>query len=416
MFLTLRLPEDPAWRALLAPVTPVLARALARLEPRPDVIPPVVPGHPGVLVSVTPDALALDPALLDGPHPLDTTRAARSEEAAVVALDRWRRASAAVLEGAALLALPDEPGAPAWWRVARAVEAADRAAPELGILWSELADWMAAPEEGVGDGRRGAWYVRWAGPSWRAPDVEAWRAFGAYLFGRAGEGAPVHLVAVPTEPGDWNAAPLSFRRVRLRGGAAGASLGLRGVVGDAPRLPADERATVLLASLAGGSASARLEPVGPVGTWVLRSGRTGERFGAARGIEVELRADGTGEVTLADAFIGPATESALSLAAQFGVSGTLLGRWRVVAVTPDILVELGEVKPMGVTVHPRGRFGFAMPAGPFLGRAEGWLSRIGGTRWRIRPIEGGVEAEGGELGPTIVLRLGRPDGPSAPDA
>jgi hypothetical protein len=194
---------------------------------------------------------------------------------------------------------------------------------------------------------------------------------------------------------------------------ARSSAGRRGASPTTPRSPSDAPAAPPRKRTRRNDNGAAFQSPGSVGT---ATRCTGERFGAARGIEVELRADGTGEVTLADAFIGPATESALSLAAQFGVSGTLLGRWRVVAVTPDILVELGEVKPMGVTVHPRGRFGFAMPAGPFLGRAEGWLSRIGGTRWRIRPIEGGVEAEGGELGPTIVLRLGRPDGPSAPDA
>ncbi len=401
--------------ALLGPVASIVSRALARLEPCPDALPPVVSGAPGgPLVDARPDGLALDPALLDGPHPLDESRGAASEEALHVTLDRWRRAAGAVLEGAALLALPEEPGAPAWWRQARAVEAADRAAPELGLLWSELAAWCAAPEAGVGDGRMGAWYVRWSRregePAWAPVTPERWLAFGRWLFDASGAvvGAPVLLVGETAPPGAWDAAPLSFRRVRVDAAAGGARLRVEGAVAEPARLVAGERATVLVGVVEGGHVSAVVEPIGPVGAWVLRSGRTGQRFGAARGIELELRPDGVGEVTLADAFIGPATEDALSLARQFGVSGTLLGRWKLVGMDGDTaVIELGDVKPQGVTVHPRGRRGFAIPAGPILGRAEGWLARVGGTRWRVRPIEEGVEAEGDQLGPTVVLRFAR---------
>ncbi|MFN7147724.1 MAG: hypothetical protein ACK4YP_28400, partial [Myxococcota bacterium] len=276
-----------------------------------------------------------------------------------------------------------------------------------------------APERGVADGRRAAWLARWArvraggaDPAWAPPTPESWRAFGRWLFDPAGAsvGAPVVLAPTTAQPGAWEAAPLSFRRVRLAAGPAGGRLHADGAaVAEPLALPAGERATVLLASVSGGPASARLDPAGPVGPWILRSGRTDQRFGAARGIELVLRPDGVGEVTLADAFIGPATEDALSLAARFGVSGMILGRWRLVGTDGDTAtIELSDVNPVGVTVHPRGRRGFAIPAGPILGRAEGWLSRVGGTRWRVRPIEdGGVEAEGRDLGPTVVLRFAK---------
>lgn len=417
--LTLRWPDDPRWHALLGPVAPVLERALARLSPAPSVLPPLVEGDTGgPLVDVRPDGVALDPALLAGAHPLDAARGEASDEARLVALDRWRRAAAAVLEGMALAALPEEPGAPGWWRRARAVEAADRAAPELGVLWPELVDWFEAPERGAADGRRAAWLARWArgraggaDPAWAAPTPETWRAFGRWLFDPAGAsvGAPVLLAPTTAGPGAWEAAPLSFRRVRVEAGPAGGRLDVTGAAAEPVALAAGERATVLLASVSGGPASAALAPAGPVGAWTLRSGRTDQRFGAARGIDLVLRPDGTGEVTLADAFIGPATEDALSLAERFGVSGTIVGRWRMVGTDGDTAtIELGDVRPVGVTVHPRGRFGFAIPAGPILGRAEGWLSRVGGTRWRVRPIEdGGVEAEGRDLGPTVVLRFAK---------
>lgn len=408
--LTLRWPDEPAWNALLRPIAGALERALERLgAPVGDV--QLEPGAPGVLVAARTGAIALDPALLAGPHPLDEALAARAEEGRLHALDRWRRAAAAVLEGAAHVTLPEEPDAPPWWRVACAVEAADRAAPELGSMAFELADWLLAPEAGVGDGRRGAWYVRWlrrvGEPRWSEPTDEAWAAFGRWLFGSAAAEAPIPIAAASAEPGSWSAAPLSFRRVRIAAGPAGARVVPNGLGGAPLLVPDGHRETLLLAARAGGDVGVRLDPAGPVGTWALRSGRTGERFGAARGIELTLRADGTGEVTLADAFVGPATEDALSLAAQFGVSGTVLGRWRVAAVDGDaVIVALSDVRPVGVTVHPRGRFGFAIPAGPFLGRAEGMLARVNGTRWRVKRVEEGIEAEGRELGPTIVLRFG----------
>lgn len=238
-------------------------------------------------------------------------------------------------------------------------------------------------------------------------------SFGAWLFGRAGAEAPLPLRPASRPPGPWVAGPRSFRRIRVDGGPAGARPEATGCVLPPTRFAGGESGIVLVGALDAGAATVELRPLGPVGSWTLRTGRSGERFGAARNMELTLKADGTGEVTLADAFVGPATPEALLLAEQYGVSGTLRGRWRVVRAgdgsDPDgLVVEIADLTPMGVTVHPRGRFGFAVPAGPFLGRAEGWLRRANGTRWRLRPYEDGFEAVGEDLGRQVALVFGRP--------
>jgi hypothetical protein len=434
--MTLRFPDDARWPALFAPVSTVLTRALERLDPRPEILPPLIAGTPGVLVEVQPDGIALDPSLVDptegNRHPVDAAWIARMpEEVHGLALDRWRRAAGAVLEGVALAATPEaglpeddglrkDPSAPHWWRAACAAEAADLAAPELGLLWPALADWLATPERGVDDDAyRGAWFVRWrrvtAGPMWIVHEPETWLAFGAWLYEHAAPSAPLPLPVASAAPGPWSAAPQSFRRVRVTAGPAGARVTTEGVAvragedaGEPVRLPAGERATVLVGSLPGGEASVDVAPAGPVGTWVLRAGRRAERVGAARGMELTLNADGTADVTMADAFIGPASEDALDLASRYGVSGLLVGTWRLVGfVGEDSVIELGAVRPEAVTVHPRGRRGFAMPAGPMLGAAKGWLDRTAGTRWRVRLAEDGIEAIGSDLGATLTLIFGR---------
>ena len=140
----------------------------------------------------------------------------------------------------------------------------------------------------------------------------------------------------------------------------------------------------------------------------VRAGRTEGRVGAARGMELTLQADGTCDLTLADAFLGPTTGGALDLASRFGVSGLLVGSWRVIAHDGEqAIVRLGPVRSEAITVHPRGRRGFAMPAGPMLGATQGWLERAAGTRWRIQPMDGGFEAVSSDLGPTVTLVFGR---------
>lgn len=382
-------PEDPRWSALFAPIAPSVRRVEASLGLDRSVrVVDVATGAPDELV------------LSEG------AEEELPEELGGLALDRWRRAAGEVL--VASIAGPE-----ADWRVrAEGLEQIDRVAPELGLLWEGLGGWWTSPERGMAERpARAAWYVRWArengGLDW-APSEERWLAFGAWLLDRRGPaaGAPVPLDGSTAPPGPWEAAPLSLRRVRADGGACGLQLRPDGVAGPAVELVGEAR-TVVYAALHGGPALVRAEPIGPVGVWALRSGRTDLRFGAARGVELTLHADGRGEVTMADAFIGPATEDALEIAAQYSVSGTIEGSWRLVSGGDSVAITLGPVRPVGLTVHPRGRFGFAIPAGAMLGRAEGWLSRIAGTRWAVRPIEDGIEVEGSGLGPTVVLRFAR---------
>jgi hypothetical protein len=197
--------------------------------------------------------------------------------------------------------------------------------------------------------------------------------------------------------------------VRVAAGPAGARVEATGAAVAAPtRLAAGERATVLAGSVAGGPAEVCVVATGPVGVWHLRVGRTEGRVGAARGMELTLQEDGSCDLTLADAFVGPTTGGALDLASRFGVSGLLLGTWRVIAYDGDApIVQLGPVRSEAITVHPRGRRGFAMPAGPILGATQGWLDRAAGTRWRIQPTEAGFEAVSSDVGPPVTLVFGK---------
>lgn len=344
----------------------------------------------------------LDPALLAGPPPADLAWADAAPEAVrPLALDRWRRAAGEALVG--LLRARDGLDDAAAW------DAADRHAPALGLLWPALVDLRLRPEEGLADAPRAAWWARF-GPD---PSPARWLAFARWIFDAErgpAVGAPLPLPAADPlpAPAAWNAASRSFRRVALVGGPAGARLRVTGGLAAPVALAHEQRAVVVVASAEGGAVSCDVEPLGPVGRWTLRVGRLDGRLGAARGIELELREDGVAEVTLADAFVGPASEGALDLASKFGVSGLLTGRWRVAAVVEDRpVVELAEARAHGVTVHPRGRRGFAMPAGPILGAAQGVMARVGGTRWRVRPVEGGIEAESADLGRQVTLVFGR---------
>jgi hypothetical protein len=400
-------PDDPRWNALFNPIAGVLERAAARLDPRPSVVPPPIgPGEgqfpiPGELLEDVVYA-ASDAAWRDRAPP----------EIQALAPDRWRRAAGEVLVPFAASAMPEEPGAPLCWQGARAMEAVDRAAPELGILWQPLADELRGSEAQHAARARWAWFIRWRrSPTWAPPSPDEWLAFGRWLFDPVegpASGAPVLLpIAAPCAPGPWNAVAYGWRRVLAEPGPAGARLTPSGAAFGPPVfVPAGVRTVTLFGSFESGAAAVLSEPLGPVGTWTLRVGRMDSRFGAARGIDLQLRPDGSAEVILADAFVGPTTGTSASLAAKFGVSGSVVGRWRVSAADADaVTVEIRDIRPQGVTVHPRGRRGFAVPAGPVLGAAEGWIARLSGTRWRVTRTAEGLDVTGSDLGPTIALVL-----------
>ncbi|MCK6506511.1 hypothetical protein L6R53_24580 [Myxococcota bacterium] len=419
--MTLSWPDDPAWQALAAPLRPVLDAALATLSLRPSVLPAIVPGLPGG-PRPTPGALPLDPALLGpGPwHPDDLDWARAHPHLAPLALDRWRRAAGLILEGLALRALDERVGAPlpmAWWTLGPAAEAVDRADPSLGWLWPELAMLLAHPEEGLAAApRRAAWLVRWfrqTGRPWvpgerptlTDPD---WAAFGAWLDDLAR--GPGGSCPVPLERGPARAlppavaAPLSFQRLAVEAGPAGAWArwpgGARGLAGR-------EQADLRVGSVAGGAPALEVEAALPLGTWRLVGGTAGERPGAARGIELHLREDGAIDLVFADAFAGPPTPSLLALGKQLGVSGTGRGRYRVVqAEGPGRgTLVFDALQPDLLSVHPRFSGRFSLPAEAVLGPVHKALEAMVGVPWQFRQegVELVLSAE--VWGMATVLRL-----------
>ena len=278
-----------------------------------------------------------DPGLL-GPGartPGDQAWAQTHPDLDTLALDRWRRAAGLVLEGVFLAGLRERIGADlphAWWTVGAAAEAVDRAAPELGWLWPEAADLLLCPEVGLSAApRRAGWLFRWLnheGGTWQLgerPELDeaTWAGFGAWLedlsHGPAA-GSPVSLSrGLARPPDDTALPPLSHHRLHLEAQAAGAVFHLP----SGPRaLSGGEAVEALVGSLRGGSLDLHSEPLIPLGGWVLAGGTVAERPGAARGIELELFADGHIDVVFADAFAGPPTPYLLGLAKQLGVSGS----------------------------------------------------------------------------------------------
>jgi len=367
-----------------------------------DSLPPLREGAPGVLFALSPEGIALDPGLL-GPglhHPGDARWVEDNPALVGLALDRWRRTSGAVLEALLLWkqARMQEisPGRLplSWWNVGFAAEQIDRAAPHLGWLWPEAADLLRLPQQGVMSApRRAAWYFRWRSLleqdgarrlSLNAPAVpeERWLQFGEWCRDRArgpsGQ-APLQLpLASPSTALRWTAAPMSHHPVALQAGPGGLFHGgahLRAA------LSGGEQRTVVAGALAGGAVTLRPRVCGPLGTWTLLDGSIGGRVGAARGIEISFRDDGRLQVTLADAFAGPPTGDILGLADRFGVSGEGWGRWRVSEARGEGSgsLILRELEVGQVTLHPRRRHRFALPAENWMGPVRRVLEMLDGA-------------------------------------
>ncbi|RME24855.1 MAG: hypothetical protein D6798_10210 [Deltaproteobacteria bacterium] len=427
----LRWPDDEAWAALAGPLRAVLEPAIARLALRPTELPPVVEARAGE-VGLTPRGIALDRALL-GPgtrHPLDEAWAAAHPAVASLAPDRWRRAAGLVLEGIAFAGLQEEIGAPlprTWWTLGPAAEAVDRAAPELGWLWPEAADLLLHPEVGLSAApRRGAWLVRWArqaGRDWPAGerpalDDDDWAAFGAWVddlgHGPAA-GCPVPLtrggareLPDPSDGGTLDAAPLSFVRLRLDVDAGGTVVDWGH--GRTALLPGEHR-EFLVPARSGGAIPLARQPVLPLGTWRLAGGTFGDRPGAARGIDLDLRADGHIDIVFADAFAGPPTPYLLGLARTVGVSGTGRGRYHLVrADGPGRgALRFDALSPDLLTVHPRMGGRFALPAETFLEPVRRSLDAMSGVDWEFSTEGDTLRLEAPLFGTPTVLRLERPE-------
>lgn len=424
------LPAAPAWAALFSPLRPLLSAALDRLSLKPAVLPPVVVADDG-RIGLTRRGIALDPALL-GPAarlPDDDAWAAADPAVAALALDRWRRAAGAVLEGVALAGIAEELGGPApatWWVLGPAAEAVDRAAPELGWLWPEAADLVRRPEVPLDQApRRAGWLVRWwrqQGLPWvvgERPDLDParWDAFGAWLDDPAH--GPLSQAPAPIERGPAVLAqdarpipPLAFQRVGIQAGPPGAVVRWPG---GAILAASGERRTRLV-----GAGALEVDDALPLGTWKLSAGTWGDRLGAARGIELDLRANGRLDLVFADAFAGPAAGSQiLDLAAQFGVSGVGSGSYRVTRVDgpgQGVLV-FDRLSADSLTVHPRFGGSFALPAAMFIDPVHRALAAMQGVDWRFahKPDLGELHLSATIGGVSTVLRLAPPDPDALPN-
>lgn len=416
-------PDGPAWELLFRPIRSRLEELIALLPARPAL--PVLAGpEAGPWASLGETGVLLSSALLQGGlrAPPDQAWAEAHPEIGELAPDRWRRATSALLEGLAQAALAEQaPAGPAWWREALAAEQVDALAPELGGIWTELADLREQGCPGLqSHPRQGAWLARWLHARGQPPSPSAppeltdadLAAFGAWIRDPSG---PVSRAPLPLPLGPssrevaWVAPPWSWRAITLEAGPAG----LRALAGGAALHPSralagGETAQLVAGSAEGGLVSLALLPAGPVGTWSLSTGVVHERVGAARGVELELAPDGRLEIILADGFMGLPTVDMLSLAESVGVSGWASGRWRLVSAEPG--GDAGEllfvqVSPRGLTLHPRGGHAFAVPAASIIRPAEQILSALSGVSFRWRRTEEGLTLTGRVTGVGVELRF-----------
>ncbi len=376
----IRWPEATAWQALGVAVAPGVALAAQRLALPAQLR--VVPGVPGTTATWRePGTVALSPELL-GPDLWvceDAELAVRAPTG--VALDRFRRATGALLE-AVVLSTPT----PTLWAHAAAADAVDRALPPLG--WLAPAAWGLAhhPEQSAGvSPRRGAWWRRFArfrGLPESDPTPEGWAAFGAWCRdAHSGPGATLGLDLGASSPLPWGhptpPGPLAHA-VRRLPEAGGARVVTR--LAAVPRGHTCGGGVVVVGILDAGR-SPGLRPAGPVGQWALSSGHFGTQVGAARGVELRLAASGRTELVAADGFVGPPTASVLALAEQFGVSGATAGRWEVVSLDPTPgrgTFRVNGFRASDGTVHPRQGHGFALPASQWLEPVQAFLDLLAG--------------------------------------
>jgi hypothetical protein len=394
------LTDDPAG-ALLAPVRDLVDRGLQRLGSSAAVR--VSVGDPPGISGWADGGLVLSAGLL-GPglhHPA---------EGAVLPLDRWRRAAAAVLEAAARSQLAARFGAPAgddWRWVGAAAFLADRAAPELTLadpdvaLAVETGDPGAHPRAGVAVMR--AWAASGADPVARALGgaelpAEEWLALGRWVLSSGRESLPVPVGRPAESDIPCVLAPWSWRPLRIPAHPRGGRVMVEGDGAvDAAWVPGGVEHTGLAAAGEGGcrlSASAG----GPVGSWDVASAEGFGQILGVRGVRYVFHADGRAEIVLADAFVGPLR--AAGMAPELGTSGVVPGRWKVAG--PDQFAFYG-LDTAALTLHSRSRERFAMPARGF-GMAE-WLGALADAPWTWSSADGHLVLRGSILGGGVEVRL-----------
>jgi hypothetical protein len=358
------------------------------------------------------DGALLLSAALAGPelyHPLES-------HGPIPPLDRWRRAAASVLEGAALLELArrtgSEPALSDWRWVGAAIYAADTVAPSLALSLPDLAlaiqtgDLGANPRAGVAAYQ--AWRQSGTDPVHQAQylidggivSAAEWIKLGGWVLDPTGAASrlplPIQAVsrrAVPTMMPPWSWGP-----VRVAAHPRGYA-----VVVDGPGALRDPWAAGGRDhdTLAGGTESAsflELEPGGPVGTWEVASAEAFGQIVGARGIQFTFHVDGRLTLLLTDAFVGPL--AAVAMADELGASGVTDGRW---AVAGPHMLSFANLKSEALPLMGRGPWRFANAATSF-GLPQ-WISALeeGPWAWRIMPDR--LVLRGSMRGGTVEVRL-----------
>lgn len=388
---------DPRAAALLDPVRAVVDAGLERL------------GSTALTVGVGPvdgfwawdgERLVLSERL-EGPdlhHPAENAR---------LPLDRWRRAAASVLEGAASRSVPLGAEAPSWLRSGLAIDAADRAAPDLGLAEPDVAraietgDLDAWPRGGVAVVR--AWRREGLDPAIRATapvSAAEWLAAGVSVLDPAAVASlpvPVPRVVsrdIPLDLGPWRWQPLEVP-AHPRGGRV--AVEGAGEVGEAWAI-----AKRPLRTLAASVGPARFLPEvgGPVGRFTLKTAQGFGQVYGARGLAFRFRGGGGFEVEAADAFVGPVTAAAV--AEQMGTSGIARGTWEVAG--PQRL-RFDRIDAQGLAMHGRRISDPVLPANE-LGMGV-MLQALQDDVWEWALEADRLSLRGRIMGGSVEIRLQR---------
>jgi hypothetical protein len=373
--------------ALLAPVRALVDRGLGLL---PDAAPlEIVLGPCHGWYALDGDRVVLSEAL-DGPdvhHPDEPA-------GPLPPLDRWRRAAGSVLEAAALAELARRSGVrpQADWRwLGAAIHAADVVAPDLGLAAPDLALAVATgrpgeyPRAGVAAMR--AWQAQGVDPirhvryllDGGVVSATEWLKLGTWVLSPAGGLAmlPVRVERVADADIPLALPAWSWQPLRVPPHARGGRILVDGdgVVAEAWAEAGAEHRT--LAAAAASACRLDPDPGGPVGSWEVASAEGFGQVMGARGVTFDFKGDGSLELVLADAFVGPL--AAVTMAGEVGTSGTCRGRWRVAG---RHLLRFDGLETQALTMHGR-RDRFRVPAQGF-GMGE-WIAALSEDVWAWQP-------------------------------
>lgn len=383
-------PKTDPWNALQDAIFPGLKPALTAC----GLVAPltVAPGSAGgPLLALAADGLLLSPELLGTAQYTAADQRwldQLPQSLAPLVPERLQRCTGLILEGILLhrlaqrLEIPPESLPIQWWTVGAVAEEVDRRCPELGWLWLSAAGLLQQPGLSMpAQPRRWAWFLRWrqaqgqplALSTPEAPTIDPleWARFGQWCrdaeHGPAASApltiTPAHSRADPTMP----LRPLSHHPLHWSAGPAG--LRVQGATLAPPvRLGGGEEIETVLGTIDGGISVLDARPARVVGRWMMRSGQAGQRLGVAKGIELHFHPDGRLEITLSNAWMGPADAENHAIARQLGASGIGRGRWQVLSLEAADgagVLRLSALDINQIRLHPRRTRmrRFALPAG-----------------------------------------------------